>query len=86
MPEDAGSSPTREPQPPSEASPPPATPVELGEGVRKGTHVMPELSVPADFDPPSAAPIATAPASSPAPAEPAGPSSDGSDGSSSSEK
>lgn len=44
--------------------------VELGEWARKGTHVMPELSIPADYDPPTAAPLAPAPPAAPAPSAP----------------
>lgn len=66
MPEDKGNQPSSEPTPP-----PPPERIELGESVRKGTHVMPELSVPQNFDPPSAAPIAAAPASDATPTPPA---------------
>ena len=86
MSEKTPNSPPAESTPPLEPSlPPPSTSVELSEGVRKGTQVMPELSVPQDVDPPSAAPIAAAPTSDSSSAEPTG-SSDGSGGSSSSEK
>jgi hypothetical protein len=83
MPEDKGGQSPPEPTPAPTPPTPPAT-VELGESVRKGTQVMPELSVPQNFDPPSAAPIAGAPASDPTPPAPA--PSGGSDGSSSTEK
>lgn len=83
MPEDKGS--PSEPTPASEPTTPPpvTTTVELGESARKGTQVMPELSVPQNFDPPSAAPIAGAPAGDASPSTPA--PSDGSDGSSTTE-
>ena len=71
---------------PEPAAPPPdTTTVELGESVRKGTQVMPELSVPQNFDPPTAAPIATAPVSDPGQSAPAAPAA-GSDGSSGAEE
>jgi hypothetical protein len=83
----------KETQPPTEPStvgemstPAPETrTVELGESVRKGTQVMPELSVPQNFDPPTAAPIVAAPASDPGQSVPAAPASGG-DGSSGPEK
>lgn len=76
------------PTQPQPKSPPDDTTVELGESVRKGTHVMPELSLPQNFEPPSAAPSAGAPAADATPAEPATPSepSGGSEGSPSAEK
>lgn len=87
MSEDTESQSPSEPTPAS-GSPTPSpetTTVEFGESVRKGTQVMPELSVPQNFDPPSAAPIDTSPVSDTTPAAPPS-SSEGADGSSSAEQ
>lgn len=71
MPEKSPDSRTPEPIRQPESSPPPAPPpIELGEGVRKGTQVMPEVSLPQGYEPPTAAPVASAPVSDSAPAEP----------------
>jgi hypothetical protein len=87
MTDEKATQPTPEPRPVREpATPPPDTrTVELGESVRKGTQVMPELSVPQNFDPPTAAPIAAAPASDSGQSAPAQ-SGSGGDGTSGAEK
>lgn len=87
MPDEKATQPPPEPR--SVPEPPTPSPdtrsVELGESVRKGTQVMPELSVPQNFDPPTAAPMAAAPASDPAQSAPAATSAE-SDGSAGAEK
>lgn len=84
MPEKTSDSPAPEPIRQPEVGPPPAAPpIELGEGVRKGTHVMPEVSLPQGYEPPTAAPVASAPVSDSAPTKPPQSNSGGGDQSSS---